>query len=315
MMKKLRFLITLMLMLVAASSYAQDSYREAVKEYMTALDQFEDAKSKMSTISMIFKRDGQVDIDQLTNRYFDEQLKNELLDYSVSTMASSGITEADLKEMASLLTTPQGKSYKTHIEDMATEFSKFMHEPFMVLMEKYSKQTDEMVPYEPIELWPGFSKGAPVQRKAEIDDAYAAKFNSVIMESVIGKSMIDAMKKSVEESPYASQYDDVEEYQKSYKEGTDRIINSVPTIMLNCAFGILTLEDLDYGAMLMSNDTYCKFVNSNLTVFETNYGEAKNMAQSMYLNYLQWMEGNGAKVTEDPEVLVNIYKSLFNFGD
>lgn len=315
MMKKARLLIALLAMLVTASAMAQDSYREAVKDYMTALDQFDEYKSKMSTISMLFQRDGQVDIDQLTNRYFEEQLKNELIDYSVSRMVSSGITEADLKEMVSLLTTPQGKSYKTHTKDMATEFGKFMYKPFLLLMEKYGKSTDEMVPYEPIELWPGFSKGAPVQRKAEIDDAYAAKFNSVIMESVIAKSMIDAMKKSVEESRYASQYDDVEGYQKSYKEGTDRIINSVPTIMLNCAFGILTLEDLDYGAMLMSNDTYCKFVNSNLTGFETNYGEAKNMAQSIYLNYLQWMEGNGAKVTEDPEVLMNMFKSLLNFAD
>ena len=312
-MKKLRLLFTLMLMLVTASAMAQDSYREAVKDYMTALDQFDEYKSKMSTISMLFQRDGQVDIDQLTNRYFEEQLKNELIDYSVSRMVSSGITEADLKEMVSLLTTPQGKSYKTHTKDMATEFGKFMYKPFLLLMEKYGKSTDEMVPYEPIELWPGFSKGAPVQRKAEIDDSYAAKFNSVIMESVIGKSMMDEMRKRMDESPDASQYADIEEYQKSYKDGTDRFINSVPTIMLNCAYGILTHEDLDYAAKLLSNNTYCKFVNNNY--FEIYYGEGQNMGQNMFLNYLQWMKENGAKVTEDPEVLMNIYKSLLNLGD
>ena len=314
-MKKTRLLMMLLALLVAVSSYAQDSYRQAVKDYMTALDQFEEFKSKMSAISMIFERDGQVDIDQLTQRYYEEQIENELIDYSMSTIASSGITEADLKEIESLLITPQGKSFRIHLKDMAAEFGKFIYKPLLGLMEKYSKPTDEITPYEPYEPWPGFLKGAPVQRKAEIDDAYAAKFNSVIMESVIGKSMMDEMRKRMDESPDASQYADIEEYQKSYKDGTNRFINSVPTIMLNCAYGILTLEDLDYAAKLMSNDTYCKFVNRNLNVFETNHGEAKNMAQSIYLNYVQWMKENGAKVTEDPEVLMNIYKSLLNFGD
>ena len=312
-MKKTRLLITLLALLVAVSSYAQDSYRQAVKDYMTALDQFEEFKSKMSAISMIFERDGQVDIDQLTQRYYEEQIENELIDYSVSTIASSGITEADLKEIESLLTTPQGKSFRIHLKDMAAEFGKFIYKPFLGLMEKYSKPTDEITPYEPYEPWPGFLKGVPVQRKAEIDDSYAAKFNSVIMESVIGKSMMDEMRKRMDESPDASQYADIEEYQKSYKDGTDRFINSVPTIMLNCAYGILTHEDLDYAAKLLSNDTYCKFVNNNY--FEIYYGEGQNMGQNMFLNYLQWMKENGAKVTEDPEVLMNMYKSLLNFGD
>ena len=40
-MKKTRFLIALLVMLVAANGYAQDSYRQAVKDYLTAIGQFE----------------------------------------------------------------------------------------------------------------------------------------------------------------------------------------------------------------------------------------------------------------------------------
>ena len=100
MMKKARLLIALMALLVAASGYAQDSYREAVKEYMTALDQFEKSKLSVSKMSVFFERGGQVDIDQLTNRYFDEQYEDDLLNYHVSALKMSGMTEADLKEVA-----------------------------------------------------------------------------------------------------------------------------------------------------------------------------------------------------------------------
>ena len=62
----------MLLMLVAASGHAQDSYRQAVKDYLTANDQFEKTKSIISSMGMLFDGKGQVDIDQLTQRYLDE---------------------------------------------------------------------------------------------------------------------------------------------------------------------------------------------------------------------------------------------------
>ena len=85
----------MLVMLVAASAVAQDSYREAVKEYMTACDQFEKSKLSVSKMSVFFERGGQVDIDQLTNRYFDEQYEDDLIDYHVSALKMSDMTEAD----------------------------------------------------------------------------------------------------------------------------------------------------------------------------------------------------------------------------
>lgn len=52
-MKKIRLLTTLLVMLLAASAYSQDSYRQAVKDFMAATDQVEHAKSLISTISIV----------------------------------------------------------------------------------------------------------------------------------------------------------------------------------------------------------------------------------------------------------------------
>ena len=71
-MKKTRLLIALLMMLVAASGYAQDSYCQSVKDYLKATDQLEKTKSTILTMSMLYEGDGQVDVNQLTNRYLDE---------------------------------------------------------------------------------------------------------------------------------------------------------------------------------------------------------------------------------------------------
>ena len=39
-MKKPRLLIAMVVMLIAASGYAQDSYRQTAKDYLTAVGQF-----------------------------------------------------------------------------------------------------------------------------------------------------------------------------------------------------------------------------------------------------------------------------------
>ena len=110
-MKKIRLLTTLLVMLLAASAYSQDSYRQAVKDFMAATDQVEHAKSLISTISIVYDRSGDVDIDQLTKRYIDEYLEDALLDVTVPLWKAKGITEAEMREMTSLYSSPEYKAY------------------------------------------------------------------------------------------------------------------------------------------------------------------------------------------------------------
>ncbi len=87
-MKKTRLLfIALLVMLVTASGYAQDSYRQAVKDYLTASEQLEKGKSMIQTLSMLFEKSDQVDIDQLTKRFIDERYEDTVLGYTVPTLS------------------------------------------------------------------------------------------------------------------------------------------------------------------------------------------------------------------------------------
>ena len=57
-MKKTRLLFALLVMLVAASGYAQDTYREAVKQYLNVDEKFERSKANSS------------ETEELTLQYF-----------------------------------------------------------------------------------------------------------------------------------------------------------------------------------------------------------------------------------------------------
>ncbi len=299
-----RMLVALLVAMAAVSVSAQDSYREAVKEYLSATDAIENAKSFMPAISKLFESDGQVDVEQLTKRYFDDQLENFMIDNNMAKMKELGLTELDIKLVASMLAIPQGKAFQAHYKDWLIDITKFMTTPLLKMMERYSKPEEERGPYEHFEPWPGFLDGATVQPKAEIDDAYAAKFNDVIMGSEFVKAFLDKMKKEMQESSITMSGITTPETQKGL---VDRIVNALPTIMLNSAYGILTPEDIDYAATIFNNDAYNK-----LTIYLYTEGNAAN---KVGINYVEWMQENGAKMTDDPEVIMNFYKMIFNKGD
>lgn len=295
-----RMLVTLLVAMTAVSVSAQDSYREAVKEYLSATDAMETAKSFMPALSMMFESDGQVDVEQLAKRYFDDQLEDFMIDNSMAKMKELGLNELDIKLVASMLAVPQGKAFQSHYKDWLVNVSKFMSMPLMKMMERYSKPEEERGPYEHFEPWPGFLDGATLQPKAEIDDAYAAKFNDVIMGSDFVKDFLEEMKKGMKKTSSIAMITTPE----TEKEIFDRIMNALPTILLNSAYGTLTPEDIDYAATLFSNEAYNKL--------QINLNTEDNGASKVGLNFVEWMTGQGAKITEDPEVIMNFYKLLFD---
>ena len=73
-MKKSRLLIAMLVMLITASGYAQDSYREAVKQFLNVDVMFERSKAIIPFFKTMFVNDGKVNLDQLNERYLTEQL-------------------------------------------------------------------------------------------------------------------------------------------------------------------------------------------------------------------------------------------------
>ena len=285
-MKKTRLLIALLVMLVAASGYAQDSYREAAKDYLRAIGQFEKEKAYISTLSMMFERDGEVDIDQLTQR-------------------EQGMTEADLRELSSLLSTPQYKVFDTHYKDWMMGFATNMLEPLMELMSNVEEQL-ESGEYKYKESKYLSRMESPIQPNAEIDAEYAEKFNSVMMKSSLVKTMTDAMFKRMDEGMDRVSIDEPIR-KESQEKVKDWMTKSLPAMLLNNAYGNLTIEDLDYAAKLYANEPFCKLQNNDLSNVDM---ESLKMAHA-FSKYMTWMEEQGAKKSEDPKAFMKFVESLF----
>lgn len=307
-MKKARFLIALLVMLVAASGSAQDSYRQAVKDYLTAVNQFEREKTYISTMSMMFERDGKVDIDQLTQRYLDEQYEKDMIDFYVTSWKEQGMTEADLSELLSLFTSPEYKTFTAHSQNWMKEYASYMMTPFL---EQIKVLQEPMEPSEYLDKVKDYVSflDAPVQPRPEIDAAYADKFNHVMLESPSVKLMMEMMLKRFDEKKFS----DDPEFQASNNKVKDWMTKNVPVLLLNFAYDNLTLEDLDYAEKLNANKIYNRFQS-----FDLNSVDMEKLSKNhTYFKYLNWMKEQGAKTSGDPNAIIGYFKSMlesFNPG-
>ena len=290
-MKKTRLLIALLVMLVAASGYAQDSYRQAVKDFVTLSGQWENTKSLITTTSLLFDRSGDVDIDQLTKRFIDECLEDTYLDASVSLLKARGITEADLNEVSSLYAKPEIKAFEAHQKAWMVDVATYMMEPLMKMMENASQGI-----YEDTGM---ADRIQTVQPNPEIDAAYAEKFNNVMLESPLIKKMEEAMIQRMDQD---TPLDDPIAMEAG-EDAKNAILKSLPAILLNSAYGNLTLEDLDVAARLYSNEAYCKLQ-------DTSNADEETRILTQNQNYPDWMKEHGAKMSEDPNAMLEYYKAI-----
>ena len=290
-MKKARLLIALLLMLVAASGFAQDSYREAVKQYLSCnSSQLEKQKNALTAFKDLFVKDAAVDIDQLTKRYNDERIEDCMVDFMLPMMKAKGVTEADLLEVTSLLSTPEGKAFITDQQSWQLNYSvAVMVSAMMVMAEGVDNEEPQL---EPVEL------------KPNIDAAYAAKF-SKISEKM---GLLDLLMKELMEG-FSEDEDDDEALDDNEKELVLGWLseNAYP-MALNLAYGTLTPEDLDYAEKLYSYESYRKLNDhSEVDLDDVNVG-------AIFSDYLNWMQAHGATVDEDSEQL-SMLKMMFGIED
>lgn len=261
-------------------------------------------KSLLSDMKMLFKKSDQVDINQLTQRYLDERFEDDMLDPYVSEMTEIGMSEADLREVASLVSTPEGKTFAEHEQEWMAEFLAEFMMPFMMLEED---KAPAEAPAEDKDWSSGGLAdllGEPVQPRADIDPAYVAKFKDVILESPIAKNMMDAMMKRMDEDS-----SDESKKQEERKAFTDWMVPSMSALLLNSAYGNLTLEDLDYAAKLYANESYCKLGSYD------SFDNDKLKMGYFILKYMDWMKEHGATLSEDPQDAAEFLKSMFNLDN
>ena len=269
-------------MLVAASGYAQDSYREAVKQYLKVDDKFERLKPVISVFKALFVNDEKVDLDKLNEHYIKEQLVDDYLEILIPPLQAQNITDADLLEVYSLLSTSQGQTYAAHKAEWENELDS---EILNLMLEVVF----DMEPEGELEL-------EPIQPDGDINAAYAAKMSKLLDDM----SVVSTMIKKLEEPGSDGSEDEMD------PKMIDWFKENMPVIALNTAYGILTEEDLDFGQMLFTKESYRKFMDFS------NNNDYELIVATLFTKYMDWMKAQGATVKEDPDTVRDLFKALLN---
>lgn len=299
-MKKTRLLIVILVMLVTAGGYAQDSYREAVKEYMAIHSQkaMESYLNRMDSVykanSTFWFESGDVDLNQLTERYFKEGFMDYMTDFMCAQVKELGVTEAGLREFISLMSTPEGQTYNEHSAQW---------------LEAIKRDTTAVDGLDTLKIMAGEDPD-PIKIKAGIDPGYVEKYKKVLEDDLVKHYL----------KGYFDQYfnlftmifqlmpDEMKDKQKKLDGLKNWMIANLPTVLLNNAYGIITEDDLDFLAKLQTLDTH-KFMG----LLPLSSGDMISMGQGIMKNYFEWMEDHGAVVKEMMKDFVQNFQ-LFNFN-
>ena len=308
-MKKNRLFVAVLVMLVAASSYAQDSYRQAVKDYMAIYFQ-KAMESYLNQMDSTFKshntyyfESGDVDLNQLTERYFKEGFMDYMTDFMCAKTKELGVTEAGLREFVSLMSTPEGQTYKEHM----AQWVEAIKRDTTALNALYSLDSLKIMAGE----FPG-----PIPVKAGIDPGYVEKYKKV-MEADMTKYLqgffdqyFNFFKMMFGEMSYKlsdETKDKMKDIQNMFDGLTNWMTANFPTMALNYAYGIFTEDDLDFLAKLQTLDT----THQLLGLLPMNPGDLMTIGQGAMKSYFEWMENHGAVVKEDMKDFIQNFQ-LFN---
>ena len=296
-MKKSRLLIAVLVMLVAVSSYAQDSYREAVKEYI-AINSQGAKDAYLNWMDSVYKSHntfwfecGDVDLNQLTERYFKEGFVDYMADFMGAKIKELGVTEAGLRELMSLMSTPEGQTYKEHMAQC---------------VEAIKRDTTALDGLDSLKIMAGEDPD-PIQIKAGIDPGYVEKYKKVL-EADMAKYMQGLLDQyfSLFTMIFQQMPDEMKDMQNKLDGVKNWMTANLPTMMLNNAYGIITEDDLDFVAKLQTLDTH-KLIG----LLPMNPGDMMSTGQGAMKNYIEWMEDHGAVVKEDMKEFLQDFQ-LYN---
>ena len=290
-----RLLITLMVATASVSGFAQDSYREALKEYLLIdenLDKLKDVNIKI--YEDLFEESD--NLEPLTERYIKEVLVEHVVDVVETIMKERNVTEADLRAVTALKSTPEGQTFLSHDEEWNAKFKNALYE----LMPSFEEDSvAENV--EKIAVNPG------------IDAAYAAKFNDMMEAYDIKQKMLSFMDGLFPSHSFEG-YDGLDE-SNEIREMINYIMKwvdvNLTTVALNSAYGILTTDDLDFGVKLYTNESHRKITDMS----DINFRSIMGKISEVKLKYIEWMESHGAKLSERAKGLKYLLNMDNNWPD
>lgn len=269
-----------MALLVAFSSYAQDSYREAVKDYcsLSVKDQIAQLTNRMdisfkSCNEYWFER-GDLDLNQLTDRYLDERFMDYMTDFILPKMKELCVSEADLRENIALRSSPAGKTYTEHLQELSGVLK---GEMISIMMEDSLKIVNG-------------DTSNPVQIDAGIDAAYVEKYKKIMDDDMV--NIVTAgfdQYANIAEMIINDNPDELTKIQNTLTSLKAWMIANAPAIVINNAYGIITEEDLDFVAELKALGTHKLMLLLPLTTVDMT-----PMGNGIIMDYIKWMEDHGA---------------------
>ena len=283
-----RLLMTLMVATASFPGFAQDSYREALKENLLINNNFDQLKDVFININeSLFEKNDNVEL--LTERYIQEALVEHFVDVVEPIMKEHNVTEADLRTVNALLSTPRGQAFLSHDEVWDAKFKNALFELMPSFEEDSAAENVEKITVNP-----------------GIDAEYAAKFNEMMEASEIKQKMLSFMDRlfrrhSFEGYEDLDEPDEIKEMFNYIKKWVD---DNLTTVALNSAYGILTPDDLDFGVKLFSSSPHRKITDMSGMSFLSLMGKTTDIM----MKYIDWMESQGAQVTEKAKGL----KKLMN---
>lgn len=280
-MKRVRLLITLALMLVAVSASAQDSYSEALKDYLTITEK--QASEKMlaqlhQLNPMLFEYKQDIDFNQLASRYVDEQLLKIKAEKVQDMFKEVNVTESDIRQMTALMTTPQGETLIEHADAWSDQFEEIVKEE----MEEPLKSVFDGTPIT-----------STVVANSDIPASYARKFMQYFEDTRGMDQFANAFSQ-----PLKMMGIEVPE------SLLDWMKDNLGTLAMNSAYGIITEDDLDYSANLQTYDFHHKIVDATVKMSEN----VISMGMDIILNYIDWMKGQGVSVSKMGEGAIESFK-------
>lgn len=280
-MKRVRLLITLALMLVAVSVSAQDSYSEALKDYLKITEK--QASEKMlaqlhQLNPMLFEYKQDIDFNQLASRYVDEQLLKIKAEKVQDMFKEVNVTESDIRQMTALMTTPQGETLIEHGDAWSDQFEEILKEE----MEEPLKSVFDGTPIS-----------STVVANSDIPASYARKFMQYFEDTRGMDQFANAFSQ-----PLKMMGIEVPESLLEWMK------NNLGTLAMNSAYGIITEDDLDYSANLQNYDFHHKIVDATVKMSEN----VISMGMDIILNYIDWMKGQGVSVSKMGEGAIESFK-------
>ena len=265
-MKKARLLIALLVMLVAASGYAQDTYRDAIKKYLSFFGKTIQMENSLREINgTVFMQNDKVDLEMLTERYLHEVYEDQMADVFESMMKERDVTEADLRTIIAMAVTPEGQTYLAHENEWNEKLSEVSGEYMSQLLEG--------------------GKPEKLQVNPDIDAVYAAKFQKLWKDCGIEEKTVRLLDGAIPGEMSG---------ETSAAGKLKTFADNLGTMALNAAYGSMTLEDFDFGMKLYSNESFRKATDTS----DMNLYSLMGIGAEVIMKYLDWMESQGAQPNE-----------------